>query len=207
MYERQSRLEDWVRSWLIESFVAGTTGRAAAELVGVHRNTAASFYTRLRKVIAEEKEMERALPMGGEIEAQVISFNTVYKGKRGPGTDVVARCLVLLKRGGKVNAVAIPNTRTATLMSIMERVILPGSVVYTDDSPDFDALDFIHVRQYSDLYGIHNFWDQTKFLLERFHGVPMQSFHLFLKECEWRFNGGNDRELYNQLEAWVRLRH
>ena len=43
MYERQSKLSDWKRDRLIEHFVAGTTGRAAAELVGVHRNTAASI--------------------------------------------------------------------------------------------------------------------------------------------------------------------
>ena len=52
------------RDRLLEHFVAGTTARAAAELVGVHRNT--SFYTRLRKVIAEE--MEKASPVSGEIE-------------------------------------------------------------------------------------------------------------------------------------------
>ena len=197
---------------MVKEFVTGTTARAAAELVRVHRNTAASFYSRLRKVIAEEteKEMERALPVGGEIEVQVISFNTVCRGKRGPGAGVDVKCLVLLKRGGKVYAVAIPNTRTATLMSIIERIILPGSAVYTDDSPKYDALDdsdFIHVRQHSDPHGIHNFWDQSNFFLARFHGIPQQSFPLFLKECEWRFNGGNDRELENQLKAWVRVRH
>ena len=64
MYERKSRLSDWKRGRLIEHFVAGTTARAAAELVGVHRNTAVSFYTRLRKVIAEA--MEKASPFAGE---------------------------------------------------------------------------------------------------------------------------------------------
>ncbi len=46
MYERRSRLSKAKRDRLVEHFVAGTTARAAAELVGVHRNTAASFYTR-----------------------------------------------------------------------------------------------------------------------------------------------------------------
>ncbi len=56
MYERKSRLSERKRDRLIEHFVAGTTARAAAELVGVHRNTAASFYNRLRMVVAEEME-------------------------------------------------------------------------------------------------------------------------------------------------------
>ncbi len=43
----------------------------------------------------------------------------------------------------------IPNARTATLMPIMERMILPDSVVYTEGFLSYDALDvsdFHHVR-------------------------------------------------------------
>lgn len=43
----------------------------------------------------------------------------------------------------------IPNARSATLLSIMERVILPDSIVYTDGFTSYDALDvsdFHHVR-------------------------------------------------------------
>ena len=143
---------------MIREFVAGTTGRAAAELVRVHRNTAASFYTRLRKVIAEEteKEMERASPVGGEIQLQVVGFRNFNKYKYERDWDAGSEVLVfsLFKRGGKVYTEVMANIRPATLMSIMERIILPGSVVYTEDSPKYDALDksgFTHVRRYSDL--------------------------------------------------------
>ncbi len=100
MYERKSRLSDWKRGRLIEHFVAGTTARAAAELVGVHRNTAASFYTRLRKVIAEE--MEKASPFAGEIEVDESYFGGRRKGKRGRGAGGKVPVFGLLKRGGKV---------------------------------------------------------------------------------------------------------
>ena len=43
----------------------------------------------------------------------------------------------------------IPNARTATLMPIMERMIRPDSIVYTDGFSSYDALDvsdFHHVR-------------------------------------------------------------
>ncbi len=83
MYERQSRLGARKRSRLSEHFVAGTTARAAAELVGVHRNTAASFYTRLRKVVAEETAT--ASPFAGEIEVDESDFGGARKGKRGRG--------------------------------------------------------------------------------------------------------------------------
>ena len=57
---------------MIERFVAGTTGRAADELVRIHRNTASSFYTRLRRVISEE--MEKVSPVTGEIEVDESDF-------------------------------------------------------------------------------------------------------------------------------------
>lgn len=43
----------------------------------------------------------------------------------------------------------IPNARTAALIPIMERMILPGSSVHTDGFTCYDALDssgFHHVR-------------------------------------------------------------
>ena len=213
MYERKSRLSDWKRDRLIEHFVAGTTARAAAELLGVHRNTAALFYTRLRKVIAEE--MEKASLFAGEIEVDESYFGGVRKGKRGRGAAGKVPVFGLLKRGGKVYTVMIPNARTATLMPIMERMIVPDSIVYTDSFASYDALDvsdFHHVRiNHSDRFvddrnhinGIENFWNQAKRHLRRFNGVPKQSFYLFLKECEWRFNGGDHRKLLNQLKSWV----
>ena len=147
MYERKSRLSDWKQDPLIEHLVAGTTARAVAELVGVLRNTAASFYTRLRKVIAEE--MEKASPFAGEIEVNESYFGGVRKGKRGRGAAEKVLVFGLLKRGGKVYTVMIPNARTATSIPIIERMIRPDSVVYTDGFSSYDALDdsdFHHVR-------------------------------------------------------------
>lgn len=231
MYQRQSRLSDRKRERLIEHFVARKTGRAAAELVGVHRNTAASFYTRLRKVIAEEteKEMERASPVGGEIELHVVDFRYFYKYSRDwdAGSEVIV--FSIFKRGGKVYTEVMPNIQPASLMSIMERLILPDSVVYTYGDPEYDALDvsnFKHVRPkdlnlsfwvQDDLLGIVEFWMRVFDSVAHFHGIPKQSVHLFLKEFEWRYNGlylSEEKQgleqglgaLTNQLKAWVRLR-
>ncbi len=224
MYERQSRLSDRKRERLIEHFVALKTGRAAAELVGVHRNTAASFYTRLRKVIAEEmeKEMERASPVGGEIELHVVDFHYFYKYKRDPDAGSEVFVFSIFKRGGKVYTEVMPNFRPATLMSIMERLILPDSVVYTDGDPEFDALDvsnFKHVRPkdlnlsfylQDNLLRISEFWMRVAWSVGHFHGIPKQSLHLFLKEFEWRWNNEQQEQgqeaLNDQLKTWVRLR-
>lgn len=44
MYERWSRLTTRKQSERIRFFVAGATARAAGEIVGVHRNTATSYF-------------------------------------------------------------------------------------------------------------------------------------------------------------------
>ena len=216
MYERKSRLSIHKRSRLIEHFVAGTTARAAAQLVGVNKNTAATFFTRLRKVIAEE--MDKASPFSGEVEVDESYFGGHRKGKRGQGAAGKVPVFGLLKRGGKVYTTMIPNAQRATLLPIIERMILPDSIVYTDALSSYDALDvsdFHHVRiNHSELFadrqnhinGIENFWNQAKHHLRRFNGIPKDNFYLFLKECEWRFNGGDHKKLLNQLKQWTKKR-
>ena len=44
MYERRSRLASYQQGELLKMVVVGATARAAAEVVGVHRNTAAGFF-------------------------------------------------------------------------------------------------------------------------------------------------------------------
>jgi len=44
--------------------------------------------------------------------------------------------------------------------------------------------------------GIENFWSQAKRHLRRYNGIPKKTFHLFLKECEWRFNFGPAENLF-----------
>ena len=68
-----------------------------------------------------------------------------------------------------------------------------------DDRTMFGSRTRSDRRPAERINGIENFWNQAKRHLRRFNGVPKQS-HLFLKECEWRFNGGDHRELLNRIE-------
>jgi transposase len=52
--------------------------------------------------------------------------------------------------------------------------------------------------------GIENFWNRAKRHLRRYNGFPKANFHLFIKECEWRFNDGSPAQLLKQLKTWVR---
>ncbi len=213
MYERKSRLTPRQQSRLIEHFVAGTTARAASELIGVQANTAIRFFMRLRKLIASKLP---SYQLSGEVEADESYFGGKRKGKRGRGSAGKVAVFGLLKRGGKVYTAIIPNAKTETLLPIIEQKVQPDSIVYTDTFRSYNALDiseFHHMRiNHSELFadqgnhinGIENFWNQAKRHMRKFNGIKPDHFYWFLKECEWRFNGGNHAELLKQLKSWYK---
>ena len=77
---------------------------------------------------------------------------------------------------------------------------LISSIIYTDAYKSYDVLNFSEFKHYrinhsqrfadrlNHINGIENFWSQAKRHLRQFNGIPRSHFHLFLKECEWRFN-------------------
>ena len=71
---RKSRLSQQKQVRLIEHFVAGTTARCAADLIGVNRNTAAYYFKRLREIITYELEQVSHEVFEGEIEVDESYF-------------------------------------------------------------------------------------------------------------------------------------
>jgi transposase len=212
---RKSRLT-WAKQLrLMEHFVAGTTARTAAELIGVNPKTAAFYFHRLRQILVLATEDDS--PVAGEIEVDESYFGGHRKGKRGRGAAGKVPVFGLLKRGGKVYARVIPDVKCRTLQPILERKIVPDSIVYSDALDSYNVLDvaaFKHLRiNHSKLFaedknhinGIENFWNQAKRHLRRFNGIPREHFPLFLRECEWRFNTPNPKLQLTQLHQWVRL--
>ena len=50
--------------------------------------------------------------------------------------------------------------------------------------------------------GIQNFWNQAKRVLRKYNGIERQSFPLFVKEYEFRFNFGTPKEQLKILRIW-----
>ena len=215
-YMRKSRLSKAKQDRLLEHFVAGTTARCAAALVGVNRNSSAYYFHRFREIITFHLEQEADTVFGGEIEVDESYFGGKRKGKRGRGAGGKVPVFGLLKRKGKVYTKIIPDASSATLYPIIERKVVPDSIVYSDCWRSYNVLDvseFKHCRiNHSKLFadkrnhinGIENFWNQAKRNLRKFNGVPRAHFGLFLKECEWRFNNPNPQNQLRQLKQWVK---
>lgn len=213
---RRSRLPASIQHALVVQFVAGVPARTAALLVGVNRHTATLFYHKLREVIAA-RLAEEAPFLAGEVEVDESYFGGVRKGKRGRGAAGKVPVFGLLKRCGKVYATMIPDTASRTLVGIIRQRITPDSIVYTDSYRSYDVLDVSEFRHHrvnhrqrfvergTHINGIENFWNQAKRHLRRYNGIPKVHFHLFLKECEWRFNYRPASRLLSTLMQWLDL--
>lgn len=214
---RKSRLSQYKQERLLELFIAGSTARIAAELVGVNRNTAAYYFHRLRVLIAEH--VANNTRFDGEIELDESYFGGHRKGQRGRGAAGKVPVFGLLKRGGKVYTKVIPDANSRTLLPIIESKIYPDSIVYTDNFSSYDVLDVSNFKHYrinhsaqfvdnkerqNHINGIENFWNQAKRHMRKFNGIPKAHFELYLKECEWRFNTPSAKQQLTMLKQIVK---
>jgi len=111
---RKSRVSGYKQERLLEMFIAGATARTAADFIGVHRNTAAYYFYRLRMVIMDVVEHQSLFD--GEVELDESYFGGYRKGKRGRSAAGKVPVFGILKRGDKVYAKVISDTKTKTLL-------------------------------------------------------------------------------------------
>lgn len=213
---RKSRLSWYKQERLIEHFVSGTTARCAANLIGVNKNTSSYYFHRLRELISKKIKHDRAEFFSGEIEVDESYFGGKRKGNRGRGSAGKVPVFGILKRNGKVYTQVIKDASSKTLIPIIEQKVVPDSIVYSDCWKGYNALDVSefkhfrinHSKKFSEkrnhINGIENFWNQAKRHMRKFNGIPREHFHLYLAECEWRFNYSDPKEQIRQLKQMVK---
>lgn len=212
MKRQRSKLTDEQSRRLTEHFVAGTPARTAAELVGVNRNTARLFYHRVRELIAQRLAQDS--PFDGKVEVDDSAFEAAERYGRRPSGKLPV--FALLKHGGKVYTAMVLDSSGDTPPPRAR--LTPDSIVYADPpAPDgtLGVSRFQHRRVHyhrvpapgqPGIDSIENFWNQAKRHMRRYNGIPRRHFHLFLKECEWRFNYGTPKQLLINLKYWTRSR-
>ena len=211
------KLKKRIQTRLLEFFVLEVTARSAADILGINPKSASLFYRKIRLVIEYPLSLEASEIFAGQIELDESYFGGVRKGKRGRGAAGKIAVFGILKRGGKVFTIVVDDTKTKTLIPIITNKIAPDSVVYTDSYRSYQALDvsdFYHERiNHSELFakgrnhinGIENFWNQSKRILRKYNGIDKKYFHLFLKECEFRFNYGTPKQQWKTLRLWCKI--
>jgi transposase len=207
IFPRKSRMPVQVQERLLEHFVAGTTARAAAKLVGVQERTAVVFFQRLRQLVASKQE---GFLLSGEIESDE---SYVEGGRKGRHAQVPV--FGLLMRGNRVCTAIIPYAKAKPFIHTIQESVTPDSIVYTNSSQASEVLNPFELhhkcikpsktvlsRRGYHVNGIENFWNESKRYLRRFYRIPKTSLGWYLKECEWRFNQPDHHALSKQLKDW-----
>ena len=217
-FYRRSRISAKKFRQLLRLFALDLTATDAAQLTGLTRKTVTTIFLKIRGRIAEECERRSPLSIGQvEVDESYFGARRV-RGKRGRGASGKTIVFGIFKRNGCVYTEVVADCKKATLQAIIRGRVSPEAVIHSDGWRGYDGLVDVgyakhfrvnhganeFVRGASHVNGIEGFWSFAKRRLQKFNGVPAETFYLHLKECEWRFNHRHDN-LY--LELLRLLRH
>jgi len=217
-YYRRSRITEAKFRLLAHHFALDLCASDAAQLTCISHRSVIAIFGKMRRRISEE--CARQSPFGsGEVEVDESYFGARrVRGKRGRGASGKTIVFGVLKREGKVYTEIVPDCKKTTLQAIIRGRVAPGAVIHSDGWRGYDGLvDVGYSKHYrvnhgddefangqSHINGIESFWSFAKRRLQKFNGVPVTTFSLHLKECEWRFN---HRHGNLHLELLRLLRH
>ncbi len=200
-YARRSRIsEGKVRELVRLYFAADLTTLQAATLSGLNRNTLNRFYRGLRERILVACEAQR--PLFGIVELDESFFGARrVKGRRGRGAYGKTVVFGIFERQGQVYTEIVPDCSRPTLQGIIRGRVDPSTVINSDGWGGYNGLvdlgyGHFRVEHSKDEFangtvhinGIEGFWGLAKVRLAKFKGLPRHTFHLHLKETEWRYN-------------------
>lgn len=179
----------------------------------LNKNTTYRYYTLCREkiLLASIKELE---VVSDEVELDESYFGAKrVRGKRDRGAAGKIPVFGLLKRDAKVFVTIVKNCSKAELMPIIKGHILEGSTIHIDCWKAYDGLilnGYDHYCVYHSANecargknhgnGIESFWSFAKRILAKFNGIQSHKFHIYLKECEFRFNY-RDHNFYDKMLA------
>ena len=208
---KRSRISTKKFREILKYFSLDIEATKIAQLTGLNRNTVNKYLLLVRKIIAEECEVES--PISGDIEVDESFFGARrVKGKRGRGASGKTIVFGLLKRNGKVFTKIVFNCSRATLQAVICGKVDFQSTIHSDGWKGYDGLVDLGYKKHhrvqhgndefanskSHINGIENFWGIAKMRLAKFRGLSKSTFYLHLKECGFRFNH-RGQNLYNLL--------
>ncbi len=196
---------------LVRLFAHDLTASKTAEMVGITRRSVTVLFIKIRECIAEE--CERASRFAGVVEVDESYFGARrVRGKRGRGASGKTVVFGIFKRHGTVYTEIVPDCRKRTLQKVIRGHVALDTVIHSDGWRGYDGLvdvgyskhfrvlhaDTEFAHEQSHINGIESFWASAKRRLQKFNGIPAQTFYLHLKECEYRFNQ-RQKNLYREL--------
>ena len=195
---------------ILRLFALDLTASQIAQISNLNRNTVNRYLTLTRSLIADF--CERESPFSGEVECDESYFGSRHRtGKRGRGAENKHIVFGIYKRNGRVYTEIVENVKAKTLQAIIKGKVGSDAILYTDGFRAYDSIVHLGYQKHYRIYhqdsyaqgdihinGIEGFWGFAKVRLVKFRGLSKNTFHLHLKECEFRFNYRN-HDLYRIL--------
>jgi len=214
-YARRSRISEAKIREIVRYFAADLTALQTAQLSGTNRNTINRFYRALRERILLACEAQR--PMFGIIEVDESFFGARrVKGKRGRGAYGKTVVFGVFERDGQVYTEIVSDCSKPTLQGIIRGKVDASAVINSDGWRGYNGLVDLGYGHYRvdhskdeftrgrvHINGIEGFWGLAKVRLSKFKGLPKHTFHLHLKETEWRYNHRHSNK-YKTLLTYLR---
>jgi transposase len=113
----------------------------------------------------------------------------------------------IFERDGNVYTEIVPDCKKATLQGIIRGKVDAEAVINSDGWRGYNGLVDLGYGHYRvdhskdefarngvHINGIEGFWGMAKVRLTKFKGLPKHTFHLHLKETEWRYNNRHDNK-------------
>lgn len=197
-------------SHLLYTFVLGAPGYRIRTYTDVNVNTIQRYYRLFRQAIYDHcMKFLAQTKLSGRIEMDETMFGGKKEGKRGWGAKDKQVVFGMYERNGKVLTFPVPSRAKDELKPRIIEHTKPGGIYYTDD---YDAYSFLDVRGerviiekedgkpkqsgHKHANGIEGFWSFAQNWMYKYRGMYSEYFHLYLKECEFRFNY-RDRDLFD----------
>jgi len=187
--------------WAAEKPVA-----QVVEDLGIARGTAVDIYSRIRQKVAEHIDAT-PLQLGGpgivcQIDESCFSHKIKAHRGRAPEDPIWVFGIIdssLVRRSFHIEVVG--NRSANTLLPIIERHTLPGTVIHSDEWAAYGRISSTlglahgivnHSRHFVDPNtGVHtqrieSLWNALKYKIKRMKGVRREHLPLYLKEFMWR---------------------
>jgi transposase-like protein len=141
IFEKSSTsLRTWFQAmYLMSATRCGISAKQIQRETGVTYKTAWRMFKQIRSLLSDgDLKLE-----GPTVEIDEMYFGGVRKYGRGRpmrGDKTKTPVVAIVQRHGKVLAKVVPDVTTSSLMGMVKKHVVPGSVIYTDELSGYDAI-------------------------------------------------------------------
>ncbi|HLW98285.1 MAG TPA: IS1595 family transposase [Candidatus Acidoferrales bacterium] len=140
-HKSSTPLKTWYYAmYLMSSTRCGISAKQIQRETGVTYKTAWRMFKQIRSLLSEREDMQLEGPI---VEIDEMYFGGVRKYGRGRpmrGDKTKTPVVAIVQRHGKVLAKVVPDVTTSSLMGMVKKHVVPGSVIYTDELSGYDAI-------------------------------------------------------------------